>query len=216
MSVNIIRKDLIPAGVASEYYIINFIEHDNHTFSLAFTNFCDERCSIVKRMDNGKIVVGGQLFSLMGNGLTGKYGDMDNDDYNTLTEWVDGAISVKYYCMSEFGTTNAARDKFITYVQAKLTLACVNGLSTLVGPGIEIKAVKVDYNNYKEEDRVKTAIWCGEEDEYTIIGSVDENEFCIKEFSPKIRHNVDHSICKSFRFIKTKYIIRKYECKISR
>lgn len=56
----------------------------------------------------------------------------------------------------------------------------------------------------KEDGTRYSAVYCGQKDGYFIIGTPGE-DFCIKSFTSVVT-DFDPSGCKSFRFVKPKYV----------
>ncbi len=68
---------------------------------------------------------------------------------------------------------------------------------TELKPGTVVRIVKADNSTYQ-------AIYCGQKDQYFIVGSKNE-DFCIKSFTDTVT-DFNPCGCSSFRFVKPKYV----------
>lgn len=141
--------------------------------------------------------------------------NVKRDDVEAAIELANGARRIEYMHLSGELTTTPQRDEIIGSMLCKLTISDSTLQNWSVGPGIPVMVTMAKYNNHKEKDEESEAILCGHVDDYAVLGSLDCKEFCVKSFTENVKLDKTAYVCKSYRFIKEKYIKETYDTDIS-
>lgn len=211
--IDTVENFSVKVGDKKMYYDLLIIEGPKQdSVQFAVKRYLDDNHCEDAIDESGYIRRAGEIFLLY---YYDSYDEIDDKTLERIKEWVDSAIDIRYSSMrTGIEDTESRRRVLSLLTDSNVKVEDFTIETGRYGPGIKVIVDKVEYNNYKEEDKPKHAFLCGEVGEYTIIGSMDPTEFCIKSFTNRV--SLTHPYCKSYRFIKTKYITRVYKVDINK